>query len=55
MTARQQEGGNVSSGFAPLTVVDWVLVFAGVGVFLLAQEILKPVKRSHRETAIAVA
>ena len=39
--------------FAPLTLVDWALVFAGVGVFLLAHEIVKAVKRSSRQVGPA--
>jgi len=35
-------------GFAPLTVSDWVSVLAAAGIFLLAHEIIKAVKRSRR-------
>ncbi|MCK5181587.1 MAG: cation transporting ATPase C-terminal domain-containing protein, partial [Dehalococcoidia bacterium] len=35
-------------GFAPLTLSDWVSVFAAAAIFLLAHEIIKAVKRSRR-------
>jgi len=35
-------------GFAPLTLSDWVSVFAAVALFLFAHEIIKAFKRSRR-------
>ena len=38
-------------GFAPLTLKDWITILASAGVFLLAHEIIKMIKRSRRRTA----
>jgi Ca2+-transporting ATPase len=36
-------------GFAPLTINDWVSVFAAAAIFLLAHEIIKAFKRSRHQ------